>query len=173
MRNLFLPVLALFYYSVSAQEANLSKVPSGRSFFAEGGGPGIMFSANYDQRFARSHVGWGGRMGIGFVTAWKDFENYEWELSSALTLPVQVNYIFGKPNSPHTLEAGAGITYVTKELDIINFYENRRTQWFGTFCFMYRRQPLEGGVSWRAGFTPLIGNGLVQPLGALSVGYTF
>lgn len=168
--------LAFFIFSgpVFCQSTATGKIAQGNSsFFAEGGGPGIMFSANYDKRFTAIRLGWGARIGVGFVTAWDDFDNFDWELSSAITLPIQVNYIFGKANSPHTLEAGAGITYVSKELEILNFYDDRRTQLFGTFCFMYRRQPADGGFSWRAGFTPLIGNGLIQPLGALSVGYNF
>jgi hypothetical protein len=38
------------------------------SFIAELGGPGIVFSANYDTRFKQSRLGVGGRIGIGFVS---------------------------------------------------------------------------------------------------------
>ena len=38
------------------------------SFIAELGGPGIVFSANYDTRFKQRRLGVGGRIGIGFVS---------------------------------------------------------------------------------------------------------
>jgi len=86
---------------------------------------------------------------------------------------VQINYVFGKSSSPHSFEAGAGITYVSKKLEIMNFYGDKRTQLFGTFSFMYRRQPINGGFSWWAGFTPLFGKHYIQAFGWLSVGYNF
>jgi len=153
------------------------------SFIAELGGPGIAFSANYDTRFKQSRLGLGGRVGIGFVSAYNDYYDpatgnyYGSDQQSAITLPVQLNYIMGKNRSPHTFEVGGGITYVTKKLNIMSFdsYNNKdhRTQWFGTFSFMYRRQPANGGFSWRAGFTPLVGKGYIQFFAAASVGYNF
>lgn len=153
------------------------------SFIAELGGPGIVFSANFDTRFTQSRLGFGGRIGIGFVSAYDDYYDpttgmyYGGDQQSAITFPAQVNYIFGKNNSPHSFEIGGGITYVTKKLNIMNFdyYNNKdhRTQLFGTFSFMYRRQPVNGGFSWRAGFTPLVGKGLIQAFAAASVGYNF
>ena len=155
------------------------------SFIAEAGGPGIAFSANYDNRFKASRFGWGGRVGVGFVSAYDDYYDpvtgiyYGGDQQSAITFPAQVNYIFGKSNSPHTLEVGAGFTYVSKKLNIMNFSDyyssnsDRRSNLFGTFSFMYRRQPKNGGFSWRAGFTPLVAKSYIQPFGAVSVGYNF
>jgi hypothetical protein len=160
----------------SQQSSPSAKIPGRTSFYAELGGVGILFSANIDTRFNKSSLGWGGRAGIGFVTADEltiTGGNYEYELRSVFTLPVQVNYIFGKQDSPHTFEVGAGVTYVGKELEIFNFYEDQTSQWFGTASFMYRRQPVKGGFIWRAGFTPLIAKGYIQPTGGISVGYSF
>src|SRR5215218_2244760 len=81
------------------------KATSGRtSFYAELGGPGILFSANIDKRFKPSHLGWGGRAGIGFVTAMEEKFNPNTGYSdyndvSVITVPVQLNYIFGKASS--------------------------------------------------------------------------
>lgn len=153
------------------------------SFFAELGGPGILFSANYDTRFKQSRLGLGGRVGIGFVSAYDEYYDpntgmyYGEGEQTAITFPVQLNYIFGKQNSPHTFEVGGGLTYVSKKLNIMDFdaydSEDQRTQLFGTFCFMYRRQPINGGFSWRIGFTPLVGAGNIQLFGGASVGYNF
>jgi hypothetical protein len=149
------------------------------SFFAEGGGPGIAFSANIDRRFTNSHLGFGARIGLGFVSAYQSeydsvgyyYGNYDYK--STYTVPFQINYIFGKGSSPHTFEIGAGVTYVGKKLDIMNFYEDKQTQLFTTFSFMYRRQPKNGGFTWRLGFTPLLAKGYIQPFGAAGVGYNF
>src|SRR5574339_1055906 len=96
------------------------------SFFAELGGPGILFSANYDTRFKQSRLGFGGRIGIGFVTAYDEYydpatgQYYGDDQATSITFPVQLNYVFGKENSPHTFEVGGGITYATKKLNIMN-----------------------------------------------------
>lgn len=161
-----------------SQETN-KKIEGQTSFFVEGGGPGIMFSANYDKRFHQSNLGVGGRIGIGFVTTYDDRYDssgpyyYGSRQRSIITFPVQVNYIFGKPNSPHTFEVGGGFTLLSKKTDLFNYYNREKTNLFGTLSFMYRRQPLNGGFSWRIGFTPLITNQYVQPSGGVSLGYNF
>ena len=175
-------ILSQFVFSQDnkiAQDQTIGK----SSFFAELGGPGILFSANFDTRFKQSRLGFGGRVGIGFVTAYDDYydpntgQYYGGDEQTAITFPVQLNYIFGKQNSPHTFEVGGGLTYVSKKLNIMNFdawdSEDQRTQLFGTFCFMYRRQPVNGGFAWRIGFTPLVGSGTIQLFGGASVGYNF
>ncbi len=179
MKKIFLFILLTATISARAQQETSStgSTPGRTSFFAELGGPGILFSANIDTRFKPSHLGWGGRVGLGFVTA-DEYKidrngNTTWEPASVVTVPVQVNYIFGKSSSPHTFEAGAGLTYVGKELEILNFYDDRTSKLFGTASFMYRRQPVNGGFTWRIGFTPLIAKGYIQPLGSVSVGYNF
>lgn len=55
--------------SLLAQPKNtVGKYPGRTQFFAEVGGPGILFSANIDTRFNTSSLGWGGRIGLGFYT---------------------------------------------------------------------------------------------------------
>jgi len=155
-----------------------SKVEGQYSFFAELGGPGILFSANLDKRFNNTNLGLGARAGFGFVTV----DDYQYSGGSyfygrqvsVATFPIQLNYIFGKGTSPHTFEVGAGLTITGKKIDIFNNYnDSQRNSVFGTAAFMYRRQPVNGGFSWRAGFTPIIGNGFIQPSGGVSVGYNF
>ena len=167
----------LFTTAFSQEERSTSKFPGQTSFFAELGGPGILFSANIDRRFKASRLGFGWRAGIGFTTGDEmktDNTGYTyWDPVSVLTVPAQLNYIFGQSGSPHTFEVGAGITYVSKEIEIFNFYDDKSSQWFGSFSFMYRRQPVNGGFSWRIGFTPLVAKGYIQPTGAVSVGYNF
>ncbi len=174
-------LITAFAFSVAlfAQPKNtVGKYPGRTQFFAEVGGPGILFSANIDTRFAGSSLGWGGRIGLGFYTG----EEYNYNngnyygnyySQSVVTVPLQINYIFGKLDSPHTFEVGGGLTISGKKIDIMNYNDSSRSSLFGTASFMYRRQPLKGGFTWRIGFTPIIANGYIMPSGAASVGYSF
>ncbi|MBC7888958.1 MAG: hypothetical protein H7Z13_13865 [Ferruginibacter sp.] len=177
MKKITIALLLIVYFSSAsfAQETGSSKVPGQNSFYAELGGPGILFSANFDRRFTRSHLGFGGRAGIGFVSG--DFDENSSSFNtfpqSVITVPLQLNYIFGKNNSVHTFEVGLGATFLGRKIDIFDFYDEQRTQIFGTASFMYRRQPKNGGFSWRGGLTPLIAKGYIQPFAGFSVGYTF
>ena len=172
-----LAIAILISFSIFSQNKTGSvKTPGRTSFYAELGGPGILFSANIDSRFKATSLGWGGRIGVGFVTADELTiinNNYNYELVSVVTIPAQINYIFGNGESPHTFEVGAGLTYVGKKLEIFNFYDDKSSKLFGSASFMYRRQPLKGGFTWRIGFTPLIAKGYIQPTGGASVGYSF
>jgi len=157
------------------------KLEGQTSFYAEVGGPGLVFSANLDKRFNKTHLGWGGRVGIGFASSYEEKTvvppnggSYTiHEDVSILTLPLQVNYIFGKGDSPHTFEVGAGVTIGGKKIEIFNFYDDRRSNLFGTASFMYRRQPANGGFTWRLGFTPIFAKGYIQPFAGAGVGYNF
>ncbi|MBI3137056.1 MAG: hypothetical protein HYZ15_00565 [Sphingobacteriales bacterium] len=160
-----------------AQKNTVGRYPGRTQFYAEAGGPGILFSANIDTRFTPSSLGWGGRFGIGFYTG--DEYNYgggyygNYYSQSVVTVPAQVNYVFGKTDSPHTFEVGGGLTFTGKRIDIMNYNDSSRSNLFGTASFMYRRQPLKGGFTWRIGFTPIIANGYIMPSGGASVGYSF
>ena len=162
--------------AVSAQQSTESTPTIAQTqFYAELGGPGVLFSANIDHRFNKSHIGWGGRIGLGFVSGDYEYDNngYYYQRRSVLTIPVQVNYVFGKGNSPHTFEVGAGATVLGRKIDVFNIYSNERSSVLGTAAFMYRRQPMNGGFAWRIGFTPIVYSGYIQASGGVSVGYAF
>jgi len=142
------------------------------SFFAELGGPGILFSANIDRRFTKSHLGFGGRIGIGFISGYFGTDPYGYgKQSSVATFPLQLNYLFGKPNSPHSFEVGLGFTVTGKKVWIMDFEDS--SSFYTTASFMYRRQPVNGGFSWRIGFTPILAKGYIEPSAAVSLGYNF
>ncbi len=179
MKPLLLIACLFISCLVIAQEKNESSGPGQMSFYAELGGPGMLFSANIDGRFTKSQLGFGGRVGLGFVqsdTYYNNTGNYK--THSVATFPLQLNYIFGKPSSPNTFEVGAGVTFTGRKIDLFNnFYDGTNPEVlsavFGTASFMYRRQPKDGGFSWRIGFTPIIGKGYIQPSAGASVGYNF
>jgi len=177
-KGLFLVSALVLSAVLFAQPKNtVGKYPGRTQFFAEVGGPGILFSANIDTRFNTSSLGWGGRIGLGFYTGeqynYNNGMSYYYYSQSVVTVPLQINYIFGKLDSPHTFEVGGGLTVAGKKIDIMNYNDSARSSLFGTASFMYRRQPLKGGFTWRIGFTPIIANGYIMPSGGASVGYSF
>ena len=174
MKIKLLLVALLFSSTAFCQDETSTKAEGITSFYAELGGPGILFSANVDRRFGKNKLGIGGRVGLGFVSG--EFSNSNnYTPQSVVTIPVQLNYIFGKLNSVHSFEVGAGATFAGKKINIFDFYDSdeKGSSVFGTASFMYRRQPTEGGFSWRIGFSPLISGGYIQPFGGVSVGYNF
>lgn len=184
MKSIFFIACMFISCMLFAQQKNTTKIPGRTSFYAELGGPGILFSANIDRRFNKSALGFGGRIGVGFITGYDIVSKpqpilgyyYSDGRTSVATIPIQLNYIFGKPNSVHSLEVGAGATFTSKKLNIFDdyYYNNTRgSSVFGTASFMYRRMPKEGGFSWRVGFTPIFTGKYIQPSGGVSVEYNF
>ena len=174
------PLLLIAWLFISslviAQEKNESSGPGQMSFYAEVGGPGIVFSANFDSRFNKSSLGFGGRAGIGFITTdyyYNTNTGGDYRTRSIATFPIQLNYIFGKPSSVHSFEVGLGATFTGKKIDLFGYDANNPSAIYGTASFMYRRQPKDGGFSWSVGFTPILGSGYIQPSGGVSVGYNF
>ena len=159
-------------------------------FYAEVGGPGNVFSANLDGRFhPSSELGLGYRFGVGFGYAYEDIftlipddKNPNWpsytyeEISTSfVTIPLVINYLFGKDNSPHIFEVGLGASVLSEKVNLYNYTENLAKGYFiGHAHFMYRRQPLSGGFAWRIGLMPVVGTGGdILLSGAASIGYVF
>ena len=181
MKKLVLIVVAIvaFNHSLSAQEERVT----GKAFYAELGGPGVYMSMNFDSRFkSNERLGLGFRLGAGFGV--RDVET-RFSLGGAVysatrtyySIPAGLNYVFGKPNSAHTFEIGAGLTLLTRKVAL--YYWGVR-EWgntgnvIGFFTFMYRLMPVNGGFSFRVGLTPIIGTGGdLLPSGAIGFGYAF
>jgi hypothetical protein len=174
-------LLALTTQSLTAQNNQTAKPLTGSSFYAELGGPGILFSMNYDKRLKKDATGgWGGRAGIGFVGV-DDTRfisnpgggsNFTYTRKSIVTVPLQVNYLFTKPDSKHAFEVGGGVTFLGKKIDVFDNM-NTPSSTYITTTFAYRKVPIDGGFSWRIGFTPIITDGYVQESAAISIGYNF
>jgi hypothetical protein len=148
----FMCIINLSY----AQKNEKAHIPSQRaqSVYGELGGNGILFSANYDVRFANSQKGLGARIGIG-------------GLANYLTIPFAFNYLAGK--APNYFEGGLGITYAT---------DAQATSDHGTaivFSSGYRYQPLKNGFTARVVLSPFVatdGEGFFF-FGGVSLGYKF
>jgi hypothetical protein len=71
-------------------------------------------------------------------------------------------------------ETGAGVTVLSRSSSILNYDEYHEGHFLGHFSFMYRRQPVDGGFSWRIGLTPIINpDGDIMPFGAIGLGFAF
>jgi hypothetical protein len=183
MKKIIFLLIAMAFILVSQPVKSQEKI-SGKQIYAEFGGPGVLFSANFDSRFKSGEtLGFGYRLGLGF--SFYEFEEststydsgysyYESYTHSYYTIPVGLNYVFGKKSSPHTFEVGAGATFLTRSVSIFYFDEAKKGNVIGNISFMYRRQPSDGGFTWRIGFTPIVGtSGDLFPSGAIGIGYAF
>ncbi|MDL2256875.1 hypothetical protein LJC06_01560 [Bacteroidales bacterium OttesenSCG-928-I14] len=179
MRKLSLILLALsfLFVGVNAQEETFF----GKQFYVELAGPGLGVSANFDSRFKNKEAyGFGYRLGLGFAQ-YKSFSTadiYNSKTKTVYTIPLGINYVFGKSKSSHTFEVGVGATILTKTISIAYDEDNNNVgeigNFIGHFSFLYRRQPVNGGFTWRIGISPIIGtSGDLIPYGLVGFGYAF
>ena len=155
------------------------KVPN-KLFYAEFGGPGIIMSANLDSRIkSNSRIGFGFRAGVGFGL--KRFDDKpapgggnEEVLRTVYAFPVGINYIFGKPDGASAFEVGGGVSILSRKTSYYDYGIKEEGTTIGFITFMYRVTPVNGGMSFRIGFTPIIGTaGDLFPMGAIGFGYAF
>ena len=93
---------------------------------------------------------------------------------SFFSVPIGVNYIFGRPRRISTFEVGAGVTFFSRKVLLYNWELEKSGYMTGYLSFMYRLMPVNGGLSFRIGITPIIGTaGDLFPTGAISLGYAF
>jgi len=152
-------------------------------FYVEFGGGGFIMSANLDGRFkSNSQLGFGYRLGAGFGVGKFDDKRANdpntGETSKVMrtvyTFPVGLNYIIGKPKSASSFEVGGGVSILTREMSLFNYEVEKPGHVIGFATFMYRVAPVNGGMSFRIGFTPIIGTaGDLFPMGAIGFGYAF
>ncbi|WP_147238676.1 hypothetical protein [Mucilaginibacter hurinus] len=157
----------LLTIAISILFINTAKAQSDKraqNVYAEFLGPGITVSVNYDTRFGERRDGFGGRIGFGyFPVAY---------LSSAKSVPVQINYLVGKRS--HFLEVGLGATYTNVGVDNYNNFWGFKTETgvVATSTVGYRYQPLNKGINFRLSANPLIAQKF-EFSGGVSLGYTF
>ncbi len=174
-------LLLLSLFIASAAKAQSDERITGSQVYAEMGGPGILFSASYDRRFkAGTDTGLGFRIGMGMgVSDYHDCgtstcSDYSWNVRSYITFPLGLNYVLGKSDSPHAFEVGAGATILTRKVPLYYYDDAKPGNVVGHLAFMYRRKPIDGGFTWRIGFTPIIGtSGDIIPSGVVGFGYAF
>jgi hypothetical protein len=155
-------VIAIGSASAQGVERQMKTSPNASQVYLELFGPGIFYSLNYDGRFAKMENGLGFRVGLGGAGG---------NGGGYLALPAQLNYLLG--NNGQYLELGAGATFITAGVDLLDDEESGSTV-FGTATIGFRKQPFgKKGLTWRLAFTPFVGEFGFLPFGGASIGYRF
>jgi len=180
MKKVFLLVIAITGWLLAVHQplAAQEEIIANKLFYTELGGPSVIMSANFDARFKTGErLGFGYRLGIGF--GYNDGRSYysindEYSSRTYYSFPLGLNYVFGKPNSAHTFDVGAGITILTRKVALFYYERTEPGHVIMPLTFMYRLMPVNGGFSFRVGLTPIIGTGGdLFPMGAVGFGYAF
>jgi hypothetical protein len=166
----FLTILLIFLFWILPQNTfgQEEKEGSNHGVFLELLGNGIFYSVNYDTRFSKKVDGLGGKVGFGYMGV--DGDRYS-------SFPFLVNYLLGK--NGHYFEIGAGANYLVADFDngagLIDNPEIAKWEgWSGSISLGYRYHPVDGGFSFRAGFTPMFNKGNFNPFWPqVSFGYAF
>ena len=155
-------ILSFQHLRAQETEPETTKPASGNAsqIHVELGGPGVIYSINYDGRLSKKDKGIGVRIGFGAAAA---------SGSSYFALPVGLNYLAG--GGGNYFEVGAGATFISgQELDIGDSEHGT----FGWLSLGYRRQAYrKKGITWRLAFTPIFGSGYFIPYAGGSIGYRF
>ncbi len=142
--------------------------------FLELGGSAVLYSINYDRHLTPDM---GFRVGFGYLGLSASSSDQSTDVSSAsasvLIIPATFNYFLGTGSS--RLELGAGIVYVSLSASVSGGVGSAfsGSGIGGAAVIGYRYQPSDGGLLFRASFTPIIGSGGFLPWAGLSVGYAF
>ena len=132
------------------------------SFFIEGGGPGLLYSLNYERIVERD---FGLRIGFSYTSLSGTATSGGSTASASaafVTVPVIVSYL-GVSSGNHALELGAGGTmiYASGSASSSGYATSASgTGALGTVLVGYRRQPVDGGFQFRIGVEALMGKGL-------------
>jgi hypothetical protein len=166
-------VLATLLLGSNADAAEIEKPRAKNAVHLELGGPGILYSVNYE-RFVLPKLSI--RAGIGMFGL---RENTTGDSIGVLAVPVTAQYFLGK--GAHHLELGLGI-FTGGMWSDLNSYEKTETFGLigGTATVGYRYQRPGGGFLFRIAFTPLLGGNRfaplgmpLQPWGSIGAGYAF
>ncbi|GHT52443.1 hypothetical protein AGMMS49982_12690 [Bacteroidia bacterium] len=141
--NVFFTTILLFS-GLHAQENKRQQ-----TVFFELMGQSIVYSVNYDSRFFEGDGGFGAHIGLGYIPV-QEFLG----LSDVhfFSVPASVYYLIGKHGN--YFEVGAGVSLLSTVKAKNGLHIGR--EFLGTLCIGYRRQPLNKGLLFRIGTTPLV-----------------
>ena len=133
MKSLSLIIAIAGLFAMNRSLAAQDNVVAGKVFYAELGGPGVIMSANFDTRFTpNERLGFGCRIGAGFgltttESGYDPNQGYYYDniTRTYYSIPVGLNYIFGKPSSSSTFEVGGGITLLTRSVALY-YYDYKK-----------------------------------------------
>ncbi len=139
------------------------------SVYVELLGNAALYSVNYDRLLSPSVSG---RAGVMYISADALTTTSGSKVGgvSVTLVPVMLNYLSGKN---HKFELGAGPVFIFASADFDELGSFSGSGVGGTATFGYRYQPKKGGFNFRAGFTPIFGDGGFFPSGGISFGFGF
>jgi hypothetical protein len=141
--------------------------------FAEAFGSGLLYSVNYERMIPSWNLGL--RAGASYFT----YAVSSYGQSGNLTLvsfPLVASYYLGWRRHNLQLGLGATVLYTGVSSDSLGTkFESARSGLglAASAVIGYRYLPRDGGVSFGAGFTPLVRAGSFLPWGGADVGYAF
>lgn len=141
------------------------------TFFVELGGNALVYSLNGEHFFTPKAGVRVGAMWLGVNVEADDGSDAG--SAGVFVVPVMATYLLGDGNSHFEIGAGAGYANASVEDATLDDGGESGSTIYGTATFGYRYQKPTGGVIFRAGFTPLFGEGGILPWVGLSVGYAF
>ena len=150
------------------------------SLFVEGGGPGLLYSINYELLFDDDY---GIRAGFSYLPL-SATGGAGGASVTLFTVPILANYLVSFGSS--ALELGGGATIIKANGAASGngmAVSASGTVVLGTAIMGYRRQPADGGFQFRIGIEALVGKGLalskpdpnklgVLPWAYLSIGFS-
>lgn len=140
-------------------------VPARNAAFVELGGSGLYWTLNYETHLADRFVL---RAGAGFTPVSTLFGDFDLFMA-----PVTASWV-SPSHRGHGVEVGVGGTIAVLSGGTGLFESSEPSvDVVGTAVAGYRFQPVQGGVQFRAVFTPLFSPYSFQPWGGVSAGYAF
>ncbi len=159
--------------------------------FLEMNGAGLNYSINLDARFNRgTQNGLGCRIGFGFYSYKYDLfdletlTTHEADLAKEFTLPIEVNYIYGKYRNGIEIGIGLSVIYMDfleddydfaiGSFSLVEFTREQNKHVLGFLNIGYRFQALSNGLILKANWTPLFNkNGIFANYSGIAIGYKF
>jgi hypothetical protein len=157
--------------------ASPSPSPSARTasnvLFGEALGSGLLYSINYERLVDSYNLGLRG--GVSYFSHAVSSYGASGNLK-LLTMPFVVSYYLGTPQHKLQLGLGATVIYLAASTDSQGTSFGGERSGFGVAASAvvgYRYFPRDGGLSFGAGFTPLLRTSKFLPWGGADIGYVF
>lgn len=161
MRNL-LKVVLIFIAILGFHNAHSQTITAKNTVYAELLGKGFYYSINYERNIfeLNEKLSLQGSVGFCLVSGKTDYEK-----TMDFTLPLELNFRYNLGN--HNIVAGYGTTYWKYflpeiEINSSNWEQQpveptlkKVTEWFAHAVLEYRYQKPEGGLMFKAGWSPL------------------
>ena len=161
MKMLYLLIFFILLSSIVNAQPD-TKTTGNKTIYGEIGGPGLLFSANFDTRFTRKPTGLGLRVGLGYAPGIP---------GSVISVPMGLNFLAGK--NKHFFEAEGGVSFYHLFESQGDWYSTDPSSVWGKYLYVGYRYKSQDGFTARMGFCPLFVEGGIEPWMGISIGHSF